>query len=82
MPPSIININHTDPFMRGISKKDQNSGKTGFNNFFGGRNEIPLQIPGYPPGTTSDFRIRVMQNSSRKVQTSSSKNRKSSLFDF
>lgn len=82
LPPSVVTINHKDPFMRGISQKAQNTSNNNINNIFDAIHEIPLQIPGYPPGTTSDFRIRAIQNSKRKMKPHSTKNKKSSLFDF
>lgn len=82
MPPSILTLNKKDPFLRGISKKAPNTSASGFNNVFEAGSDVPLQIPGYPPGTTSDFRIRAIQNSSKKIAKHSQKNKKSGLFDF
>lgn len=81
MPPSIINFNGKDPFMRGITKRAPNASHS-LKGGFSTNQEIPLQIPGYPPGTTSDYRIRALQNSHKTSNKNPNRKVKSSAFSF
>ncbi|OHT17547.1 5'-3' exoribonuclease 2 [Tritrichomonas foetus] len=79
IPPCVVTVNQ-DPFMRGIGKKAKNK-QARLKNTFNAGKEIPLQIPGYPPGTTSDYRIKVV-NDRKPAPPPKHHKKKSSAFLF
>ena len=76
MPPSVIK-NQNTLFKRGIGNSNQKNNS--MTSLFNPGSEIPLEIPGFPPGSRSDYRINAVKN---KKSISVHKSRHSNSFLF